>query len=261
MNAPAACVTRIDERRRGPAQFRATELLRWAGIGEYAGPDTDRIVFPLRRVPALAMLYVEGQPLHNLYCVASGSFKCIQNDVEGYEQVLGFALHGDMLGLDALCGLRHASGAVALEDSAVVALPYTELLASSREVPALARLLLHAGGAELQRRSDTQYLMAAPSSEVRVARFLLHLARRQAALGQSGRRLRLRMTRRDIANCLGVAHETVSRALTGLAQSGCIGVAHRDVEIVDVGALHDLQRMTRGAAPAQTTHEASAIAA
>ncbi|MFO1292689.1 MAG: Crp/Fnr family transcriptional regulator [Rubrivivax sp.] len=247
MNAPAACVTRIDERRRGPAQFRATELLRWAGIGEYAGPDTDRIVFPLRRVPALAMLYVEGQPLHNLYCVASGSFKCIQNDVEGYEQVLGFALHGDMLGLDALCDHQHASSAVALEDSSVVVLPFTELLAASRQVPALERLLLHATGAELRQRGDTQYLMAAPSSEVRVARFLLHLARRQAALGQSGRRLRLRMTRRDIASCLGVAHETVSRALTGLAQGGCIAVSHRDIEIVDAEGLHRMQRVTRGA--------------
>lgn len=248
MSSFAASVTRIDERRRQPAQFSASELLRWAGLGELAGSATDRIAYPLRRVPALTMLFVEGQPLQHLYCVASGSFKCTQNDVEGYEQVLGFALHGDMLGLDAMSEQRHASSAVALEDSSVVVLPFTELLAASRQVPALERLLLHATGIELQHRGDTQYLMAAPSSEVRVARFLLHLARRQAALGQSGRRLRLRMTRRDIASCLGVAHETVSRALTSLAEAGCIAVSHRDIEIVDAAALHELQRLTRGAA-------------
>ena len=60
-------------------------------------------------------------------------------------------------------------------------------------------------------------------------------------------RLRLRMTRRDIASCLGVAHETVSRALTGLAQGGCIAVSHRDIEIVDAEGLHRMQRVTRGA--------------
>ena len=159
MNTPAARVTRIEDRRRTPAQVSASDVLRWAGLGELADPDSDAIEFPLRRVPALATLYVEGQPLQQLYCVASGSFKSTQNDVEGYEQVLGFALHGDMLGMDALCGHRHASSAVALEDSAVVALPFAELLAASREVPALARLLLHAGGAELQRRGvfPTEY--------------------------------------------------------------------------------------------------------
>jgi CRP/FNR family transcriptional regulator len=65
-------------------------------------------------------------------------------------------------------------------------------------------------------------------------------------MGRSGRRLLLRMTRRDIASCLGVAHETVSRALTALAQTGCIVVSHRDVEIVDAQALREMQRVTRG---------------
>ncbi|MBK8105248.1 MAG: helix-turn-helix domain-containing protein [Betaproteobacteria bacterium] len=97
------------------------------------------------------------------------------------------------------------------------------------------------------RRADTQYLMSAPSSEVRVARFVL--AQRQRALGHSDRRLRLSMTRRDIASYLGVAHETVSRALTALAQDGCIAVSHRDIEITDETGLRELQRMTRGRPP------------
>lgn len=260
MNTPAAAVTRIDDRRRQAAQFSASELLRWVGLGELASPETDRIVYPMRRVAAFTMLFVEGQPLQHLYCVASGGFKCTQNDVEGYEQVLGFALHGDILGLDAMCEHRHASSAVALEDSSVVVLPFGELLVTDRQMPALERLLLHATGAELLHRGNTQYLMAAPSSEVRVARFLLHLARRQAALGQSGRRLRLRMTRRDIASCLGVAHETVSRALTGLAAVGCIAVSHRDIEIVDAAALHELQRVTRGGARGHAAAHGQAVA-
>lgn len=225
----------------------ASDLLRWAGLGPLASPQTDAVSFSMRRAPAGTVLLVEGQPLLQLYCVAAGSFKITQTDREGYEQVLGFGLHGDLLGLDALCQQRHASSAVALEDSSVAVLPMQEFLALGRQIPALERLLLHSAGAELQHRSDTQYLMCAPSAEVRVARFLLHIAQRQAAMGLSGRQLRLRMTRRDIAGCLGLAHETVSRALTALAHHGCIAVSHRDIEIVDASALRELQRVTRGA--------------
>lgn len=230
----------------GLGRCRGSDLLRWAGLPDLADADTDAVVFALRRVHSGALLFAEGQALQHLYCVAAGSFKCTQTDLEGYEQVLGFALHGDLLGLDALYEHKHPSSAVALEDSSVAAMPLRELLNASLRVPALERLLLHAAGAQLMHRGDTQYLMAAPSSEVRVARFLLHFAQRQLAMGRSGRRLLLRMTRRDIASCLGVAHETVSRALTALAQTGCIVVSHRDVEIVDAQALREMQRVTRG---------------
>lgn len=230
----------------GIGRVSASDLLSWAGLPGLADADTDGIVFSLRRVLAGSLLFAEGQPLQHLYCVAAGSFKCTQTDLEGYEQVLGFALHGDLLGLDALYEHKHVTSAAALEDSSVAVLPLRELLAAGHRVPAIERLLLHAAGAELMHRGDAQYLMSAPSSEVRVARFLLHFAQRQLAMGHSGRRLLLRMTRRDIASALGVAHETVSRALTALAQAGCIAVSHREVEILDAEALRETQRVTRG---------------
>lgn len=224
----------------------ATDALRWFGLPDQASAATDQISFAMRRVRAGRSLVVEGQPFEKLHLVSGGSFKCVQTDMDGYEQVLAFAIHGDIIGLDGLGQDRHGSGALALEDSTVVTLPVQELLSMGRHVPALEVLLHNAAGAEVARRGDTQYLMAAPSSEVRVARFLLQFARRQAALGHSGRRLRMCMTRRDIASYLGVAHETVSRALTALAQDGCIRVSHRDIELIDLEALNELQRVTRG---------------
>jgi CRP/FNR family transcriptional regulator len=228
------------------ARCTASDVLRWFGLPGLAGPTTDRIGFAMRRVRAGRSLVVEGQPFDRLYLVSGGSFKCVQTDLDGYEQVLSFAIHGDVIGLDGLGRERHGAGAVALEDATAVTLPMDELLLLGRRVPALETLLLNAAGAEVSRRGDTQYLMAAPSSEVRVARFLLQFAGRQMALGHSGRRLRMCMTRRDIASYLGVAHETVSRALTALAQEGCIKVSHRDIELVDLEALDELQRVTRG---------------
>jgi CRP/FNR family transcriptional regulator len=221
-------------------------VLRWFGRPDQVSRATDLIEFQMRQVHAGRSLVVEGQPFEKLHLVSSGSFKCVQTDMDGYEQVLAFAIHGDIIGLDGLGQTQHRSGAVALEDASVVTLPIRDLLAMGREVPALESLLHHAAGAEVSRCGDTQYLMAAPSSEVRVARFLLQFARRQSALGHSGRRLRMCMTRRDIASHLGVAHETVSRVLTALDHDGYISVSNRDIELVDLSALQELQRVTRG---------------
>ena len=228
------------------ARCTASDVLRWAGLQEHTSAETDTVFFSMRRLRAETALAHEGQAFEHLYFVSAGSFKSVQTDVEGYEQVLGFAIHGDSVGLDGLYQGRYTSTAIALEDSMVAVMPFRELVAAGHRVSALEHLLLHAAGAELMHRSDTQYLMSAASSEVRVARFLLHLAQRQTAMGHSDRRFRLRMTRRDIASYLGVAHETVSRALTALSQSGYIAVSHRDIEITDAAALQELQRLTRG---------------
>ena len=248
LTSTPAKVTELQRARPAAAAARCTasDLLRWAGLAEHADEQTDRMPFATRRVRADAALVHEGTPFEYLYFVCAGSFKCVQVDSEGYEQVLGFALHSDMIGLDGMSRGRHASGAVALEDSTVASLPFSEMMSASRRLPSIERLIQRAVGAELLRRSDTQYLMSAASSEVRVARFLLHFARRQNALGYSDRRIRLRMTRRDIASHLGVAHETVSRALTALQQVGCIAVTYRDIELIDIRLLQNIQRITRG---------------
>lgn len=239
-------ITRSEASRASSVRCSASDVLRWFGLGSEAGPATELVTFPVRRVRSDRSLVVEGQPFEKLHLVSSGSFKCVQTDLEGYEQVLAFAMHGDLIGLDGVGRGRHGSGAVALEDSTVAVLNFHELLLLGRRIPALETLLHHAAGTEVARRGDTQYLMSAPSSEVRVARFLLQFAQRQASLGHSDRRLRLCMTRRDVASYLGVAHETVSRALTALAHDGCIRVSHRDIELIDLAALRELQRVTRG---------------
>lgn len=229
-----------------PFRCSASEVLRWMLLPSWVTEATDLIVFAMRHVDAGRSLVLEGQPFRNLYLVGSGSFKCLQTDQDGYEQVLAFSLHGDLIGLDALGQDVNRSSAVALEDATVVVLPLRELLDMGRRVPELEALLHHAAGAEVARRSDNQYLMAAPSSEVRLTRFLLQFAQRQAGLGHSERRLRLCMTRRDIASYLGVAHETVSRVLVALDREGFIAVSKRDIELIDLAALTELQRLTRG---------------
>jgi CRP/FNR family transcriptional regulator, anaerobic regulatory protein len=255
---PAALATPIDfrrARRPAPPRSTATDLLRCVGLSALATSETDSVPVTLRDVSPDTALLHEGQPMEWLHVVAAGSFKTVQVDAEGYEQVIGFAIRGDVVGLDGLGTARHASSAIALESSTVMGLAFDELVRLGRQQPVFELLLHRAAGAELQSRASTQYLMSAPSSEVRVARFLLHFARRLHALDHPAQPMRLCMTRRDIASHLGIAHETVSRALSSLAQAGCLHVANRSIEILDAGALEDLQRITRGAPRGRPSRE------
>jgi CRP/FNR family transcriptional regulator len=90
-------------------------------------------------------------------------------------------------------------------------------------------------------------MMAAVAAEVRLARFLLQLSRRMADCGESPRRFHLRMSRRDIASYLGVAHETVSRSFGALARWGLLCVDNREVEILDLPGLKQFAQNTRRA--------------
>jgi CRP/FNR family transcriptional regulator len=137
---------------------------------------------------------------------------------------------------------------VALEDSRVVALPRAALRALRLRHEALDLALQCLVARQVAHTADIAEVMAAVAADARLARFLVQLSSRMAERGQSPRRLLLRMNRRDIASYLGLAHETISRSLRVLCESGCLRVADRDVEILDPQALRRVARSTRGAA-------------
>jgi len=204
--------------------------------------------FGVQRVARGASLLHEGAPAHAVYVVQSGSFKCVKTAEDGYEHVLGFAWRRDLLGYDGLAGAHYAFSEVALEDSRVVVLPLTGLDALRRRVPELDAALQAKLARQLALAGDIAEVMAAVAADVRLARFLVKLAARMAERGESARRLLLRMNRRDIANHLGLAHETISRSFGELVEAGWLRVNNRDVQILDPEGLRQCARCTRGVA-------------
>lgn len=201
---------------------------------------------PIWRVQQGAVLLHEGDAAHTFFVVRSGSFKRVRALEDGYEQVLGLVLSGGLLGVEALHGDVHPSSAVALEDSTLYALPAQALLSIQQRCPALVEGLWRGVSRQLAQAAETAEMMAPVASDARLARFVLWLSRRMAEAGQSPRHLLLRMGRRDIASLLGVAHETVSRSFSLLAEVGCLRVAKREIEILDLNALQHRARCTRG---------------
>lgn len=199
----------------------------------------------LRRLRSGEALYHEGAAAAAIHFVRAGTFKTYTIAEDGYEQVIGFALRGELLGFDAICMDRHPTAAVALEESSVYGILVRDLFALGRRIPALDRQLHRATSTALTRNLELADVMAAVSAEVRLARFLVQWSHRMAAMGQSPRRFHLRMSRRDIASHLGVAHETVSRSFTALQGWHMLRVTNRDVEIDDLAALTRFARTTR----------------
>lgn len=238
----------LPSRGSGDCHMGAAELTELLGGEADAAARDDATRLSVLRVARGALLVHEAAPADMLYVVRSGSFKCIKTSEDGYEHVLGFAWRSDVIGYDGLAHQRYVFAAVALEDSRVVALPRAALRTLRLRHEALdlafqglvARQVAHAG--------DIAEVMAAVAADARLARFLVQLSSRMAACGQSPRRLLLRMSRRDIASHLGLAHETISRSLRVLSENGCLRVADRDVEILDAQALRRVARSTRGIA-------------
>jgi CRP/FNR family transcriptional regulator len=204
-----------------------------------------RVPVASRRLHAGTTLAYEGAPLQSLYVVRCGSLKCIRTLECGYEQVTSLSLPGDVVGFDGLYLGHHAVAAVALELSTVYALPLSGLQGLREKCPTLDTALQRALSRQLARAAATADMLAAVASDVRLARFVLWMSARAAELGWSPRRLRLSMCRRDVASLLGVAHETVSRSFTALADAGLLKVANREVEILDPEQLQARARNTR----------------
>ena len=228
----------------------AAALLALFGIAMPAAAVVEGLLVSTRRVHAGGTLFHEGMQADAIHFVAVGTFKAVHVAEDGYEQVLGFCGRGEVLGYDALYTGVHPTAAVALEDSTVLALSPADLSTLCHWIPAMGLALQRELSRQLAHRNAIANLMAAVSAEARLARFLVQLSDRMAERGQSPRRLRLRMSRRDIASHIGVAHETVSRSFSALAHWGCLLVCNREVEILDPQRLRECASSTRGLADA-----------
>lgn len=202
--------------------------------------------FPTLKVAQDATLVHEGGPARTVYVVQAGHFKTVRNGEDGYEHVLDFVGADGLLGCDGMADGHYASGAVALDDAWVCALPTAEIQRVCQQAPAFAARWQAAMSLQISRADDRTWVVNAVGAEKRLARFLLLASRRQAERGESPLRVRLPMCRRDLGSHLGLSHESVSRSFTVFVAAGLLGVSNRDVHVVDIAALRAFASTTRG---------------
>jgi CRP/FNR family transcriptional regulator, anaerobic regulatory protein len=203
-------------------------------------PRFEKIVYARRRVRRGEALFNAGDEFKSIYAVRSGFFKSNVVDGEGREQVTGFFMGGELLGMDGIGNGRHNSSAIALEDSEVCVLPYALIEDLARQLPTLARQLNAVLAREIVRDHGVMMLLGSMRAEERLATFLLNLSKRFTARGYSRSEFNLRMTREELGSYLGLKLETVSRLFSAFQKDGLIEVQHKYVRIHDVSGLEQV---------------------
>jgi CRP/FNR family transcriptional regulator len=213
------------------------EICLPAGLRDEDLERVESIVYARRRIKRGETLFNAGVQFNAVYAIRSGFFKSSVLDGEGREQVTGFFMGGELVGLDGLGSGAYNGTAVALEDSEVCVLPYALIEEMAREVPALQRHLHSVLAREIVRDHGVMLLLGSMRAEERLATFLLNLSKRFVRRGYSASDFHLRMTRDELGSYLGLKLETVSRLFSQFQSERLIDVQQKHVRILDVQGL------------------------
>ncbi|HEY6966297.1 MAG TPA: helix-turn-helix domain-containing protein [Burkholderiales bacterium] len=232
-----------------PQKFQVTcsscnlrEMCLPAGLCLEDMERVEKLVYARRKLKRGESLFAAGDDFRAVYSVRSGFFKSSLTDGEGREQVTGFFMGGELLGMDGIGTGRYHGTATALEDSEVCVLPYALIERIAGEVPALQRHLHSVLAREIVRDHGVMMLLGSMRAEERLAAFLTNLSKRFVRRGYSASDFHLRMTREEIGSYLGLKLETVSRLFSQFQKDGLIEVEQKHVRILDIPGLDALRR-------------------
>ncbi|MEO8526671.1 MAG: helix-turn-helix domain-containing protein [Caldimonas sp.] len=199
-----------------------------------------RLVATRRKTARGETLFRTGDRFDALFAIWTGFFKTVIVSKQGREQITGFQMAGELIGLSGIDSGLHEVDAVALEDSQVCVIPFTELEALEREVPALQTQFHKMMSREIANDHQAMLQLGSMHAEERVAAFVLNLMHRLEARGFSASSVLLRMSREEIGSFLGLKLETVSRTLSKFQANGLLAVRQRQIEVTNPPGLQRL---------------------
>ncbi len=200
----------------------------------------DTLVTERVRLKKGESLYRQGDELTAVYGIKFGTLKTEYALPDGREQITGFHLPGEMLGLDGIGENHYQSNAIALEDSEACVVRFSDFESLARQIPSLQHQFHKILSRELTQ--DQRHLLSLGSlrAEERLASFLLNLSDRLAVRGYSPTEYHLRMSREEIGSYLGIQLETVSRLFSRFTESGLIQIKQRHIKLIDMDGLMEL---------------------
>jgi len=205
-------------------------------IGELSRAKVSSSEFKYRKD---AEIFGEAEPADYIYQVIEGSVRTYKLLSDGRRQIGAFHLPGDIFGLEN--GHLHRFTAEAIVNTTVGLVRRESLEREAGKDPAMVRNLLKMTTDNLQHVENHLLLLGRQTAPERVAAFLIEMNGRQKSAGA----VALPMTRRDIADYLGLTIETVSRALRAYQRKGYVevgGPMQRDIVILDPTSLAEPDR-------------------
>ena len=197
----------------------------------------DALVCRSRKVARGERLHRQGDAFRNLYAIKAGAFKTVVTLRDGREQITGFHIAGEPLGLDGIHAGEHTADAVALEDGMLCIIPFGRLERLCAEMRPMQRHVHRLMSGEIVRSSQLMTLLGSMRAEERVSAFLLNLSQRLRTLHHAHTEFKLRMSREEIGSYLGMTLETVSRMLSRFQDDKLIEVRGKQIRILDEDRL------------------------
>tara|TARA_R110002073_G_scaffold69125_2_gene171562 strand:- start:585 stop:1343 length:759 start_codon:yes stop_codon:yes gene_type:complete len=182
-------------------------------------------------------IYREDEEFKSIYAVRLGSVKTYLMTNDGREQVTGFYMAGEVFGMDGVARGVHETSAVAMDTSAICAIPFERLEELGSLIPSLQRHMFKLLGHEIAADQKLITLLSKNSADERMAALFLSLSQRCNNIGLSPENIILPMSRSDIANYLGLTVETVSRVLSRMQKKDIIKIDNKELRIIDMEAL------------------------
>lgn len=221
------------------------ELCLPIGLDPNEFEQLDAVIKQSRRLKKGEVLFRTGEAFTSLYAIRTGFFKTILGSRDGRDQVTGFFMSGELIGMDGICSHVHTCDAVALEDSEVCELPFSYMEELGSRIPSVQTHFFRLMSREIVRDQGVMLLLGNMRAEERLASFLLNLSQRLHHRGFAANDFILRMSREEIGSYLGLKLETVSRTLSKFHQEGLVEVDHKHIKLVDMAAL---KKMVSGCA-------------
>ncbi|WP_084610323.1 helix-turn-helix domain-containing protein [Sedimenticola selenatireducens] len=212
-------------------------------ILEYAEEGSnvpEGVLLRRRHVARGETIFLKDDPFRSVFAVKSGSFKTYIPKVSGYDQVVGFHLIGELVGMEGLSGQRYPYTARALQDSSVCELRMESLSESGYLLEDLQQGIINMLSAEVAFNHQLITTLIHQSADQRLAGFLLNLTKRLHARGMRQIEFQIGMSRSDIGSYLGLASETVSRVFTRFQKNGLIQLRHKRLRLLDQDGLRDI---------------------
>jgi len=178
-------------------------------------------------------LFRQGDTFNSVFAVRSGALKTFSLSDGGDEQITGFHLPSELVGLSGMDSESYPVSAIALETTSVCEIPFERLDELSVQLPQLRRQLMRVMSREIRDDQQMMLLLSKKTADERIATFLVNLSARFRARGFSANQFRLAMSRNEIGNYLGLAVETVSRVFTRFQQNKLLEAEGKEVHILD----------------------------
>ncbi|MAZ79134.1 MAG: transcriptional regulator FNR [Gammaproteobacteria bacterium] len=200
----------------------------------------DRVVRTEKIESKNKSIFKQGESSGSIFAVKSGSIKTFTTARNGDEQILGFHLPGELIGLDGLDNMIHSCSAATLEPTSVCELPIKELNVLCVKMPGLQRQLMNLISNVISGDHEMLLMMAKCDSNQKFSRFIISLTKRYMDRGIAPDQYKLVMTRTDIGNYLGVSKETISRLIKRFQEKKVLSIKNNIVTITNKDKLYEI---------------------